>query len=156
MFHPSTNSSGFGRSFGSPSGAPASTHFTSVSRSACDIERSLRKWPNCGSANHGGIFWVRTACFMALAQGRASLYVSIENGAASPGRWQPWQFFCKTEATSLVNVTEDLGAPDAIAATPAASNMSLIVPLGGLYIIRERKADGSGSLHVRTKDAYRP
>src|SRR5216683_7205543 len=29
----------------------------------------------------------------------------MENGAASPGRWHPWQFFCKTGATSLVNVT---------------------------------------------------
>lgn len=26
-------------------------------------------------------------------------------GAASPGRWQPWQFFCRTGRTSLWNVT---------------------------------------------------
>src|SRR5436305_13612933 len=41
---------------------------------------------------------------MATAQGRVSSYVSIEKGAASPGRWQLWQFFCRMGATSLVNV----------------------------------------------------
>src|ERR1700726_53877 len=36
-------------------------------------------------------------------------------GATSPGRWQPWQFFCKIGRTSLLNVT----APEAaIAAIP--------------------------------------
>src|SRR6267378_2469507 len=28
----------------------------------------------------------------------------MEKGAASPGRWQVWQCFCKIGATSLVNV----------------------------------------------------
>src|SRR6476659_3729564 len=41
---------------------------------------------------------------MAPVQGRVSSYVSIENGAASPGRWQVWQFFCRIGATSFVNV----------------------------------------------------
>src|SRR6201997_1421652 len=41
---------------------------------------------------------------MAPIQGRVSSYVSIENGAASPGRWQLWQFFCRIGATSFVNV----------------------------------------------------
>src|SRR5258708_6848851 len=44
---------------------------------------------------------------MALAHGRACSYLSSENGAASPGRWHPWQFFSRTDATSLVNVTGD-------------------------------------------------
>src|SRR5580693_3698309 len=43
---------------------------------------------------------------MAPVQGRVSSYVSIENGAASPGRWQLWQFFCRIGATSFVNVGE--------------------------------------------------
>ena len=35
-------------------------------------------------------------------------------GAASPGRWQPWQFFCRTGSTSLWNVTcKGLGAASA-------------------------------------------
>src|SRR5579864_40104 len=41
---------------------------------------------------------------MAPVQGRVSSYVSIENGAASPGRWQLWQCFCRIGATSFVNV----------------------------------------------------
>src|SRR5579859_8232224 len=41
---------------------------------------------------------------MAPAQGRVSSYVSIEKGAASPGRWQLWQFFCRIGATAFVNV----------------------------------------------------
>src|SRR5690348_16564847 len=57
---------------------------------------------------------------MALAQGRACSYVSSENGAASPGRWHPWQLFCKTGATSLVNVTGD----GLVAAVDAKANKS--------------------------------
>src|SRR6185437_1795346 len=69
-----------------------------------DNDRSLAKWPYCGSANQGGMIFCCTASLMATAQGRVSSYVSIENGPASPGRWQFWQFFCKMGATSLVNV----------------------------------------------------
>src|SRR4029077_18916666 len=45
-----------------------------------------------------------TASFIAPVQGRVSSYVSIENGAASPGRWQLWHFFCRIGATSFANV----------------------------------------------------
>src|SRR5215510_9460248 len=41
---------------------------------------------------------------MALAQGRASRYVSKDMGATSPGRWQPWHRFCRIDSTSLLNV----------------------------------------------------
>src|ERR1700756_5258818 len=41
---------------------------------------------------------------MAPVHGRVSSYVSMEKGAASPGRWQLWQFFCRIGATSFVNV----------------------------------------------------
>src|SRR5215469_15618765 len=50
------------------------------------------------------MIFCRTANFIAPAHGRVSSYVSIENGAASPGRWQLWQRFCKIDATSFVNV----------------------------------------------------
>src|SRR5207244_9423781 len=45
-----------GASLGLPGSAPPSAHFTSVSISAGFKDRSLRKWPYWGSANHGGIF----------------------------------------------------------------------------------------------------
>src|SRR5665213_1403144 len=67
--------------------------------------RSLAKCPYLGSANHGGIFCAITAALSALAQGRASEYVSSDMGATSPGRWHSWQFFCRTGRTSLLNVT---------------------------------------------------
>src|SRR5579864_3652683 len=35
-------------------------------------------------------------------------------GATSPGRWQPWQFFCKIGRTSLLNVTVLEAAPATI------------------------------------------
>src|SRR5580693_2444166 len=56
-----------------------------------------------------------TAIFIIAAHGRVSSYVSIENGAASPGRWQVWQCFCKIGATSLVKVGGGLfgSCPDA-------------------------------------------
>src|SRR6185437_1809295 len=65
-------------------------------------------------------FFSNTASFMALAQGRVCSYVSSENGAASPGRWHPWQFFCRTGATSFVNVTGD----GLVAAVDAKANRS--------------------------------
>src|SRR4029077_7224892 len=91
-------------SLGSPSGAPASTQSTSVLMSLRDNEASLTNFPNCGSANHGGIFFSSTAYLIAFAHGRACSYVSSENGAASPGRWQVWQWCCRIGATSLVKV----------------------------------------------------
>jgi hypothetical protein len=88
---------------------------TKVVMSAWLSRRSLAKWPYCGSANHGGIFWLTTATLIAFAQGRASLYVRSDIGATSPGRWQPWQFFCKMGSTSRLNVT-GAGALEAAAA----------------------------------------
>ena len=41
----------------------------SISRSATKA-RSFENLPKCGSANHGGIFFVTTADLMALDQGR--------------------------------------------------------------------------------------
>src|SRR5215470_12738755 len=80
--HPSAgHRTGTGASFALPSGAPASTHREMVSISLAFSERSLAKWPTCGSANHGGIFFVRTAVFIAFAHGRTSLYVSRDIGA---------------------------------------------------------------------------
>src|SRR5581483_4492377 len=71
MFHPSRHSIGGGMSFGSPSGAPASTHAASVLTSVSVSLRSFAKCPNRGSANHGGIFLVNTASLMDFAHGRA-------------------------------------------------------------------------------------
>jgi hypothetical protein len=87
--------------------------------SVCDSEALFAKFPNCGSANHGGIFFASTAAFMAFAQGRACSYVSRENGAASPGRWHAWQFRCRIGATSFVNVCagKPRDAPSAIVRT---------------------------------------
>src|ERR1700682_1868504 len=118
IFQPSWKVSGAGLSFASPSVAPWSAQETKVLMSAWLSRRSLAKWPYCGSANQGGIFWLTTATFIAFAQGRASLYVSSDIGATSPGRWQPWQFFCKIGSTSRLNVTE-AGALEAAAAAIA-------------------------------------
>src|SRR5947207_12086248 len=104
MFQPSTNRAGFGARFGSPSGAPLLAQETSVSMSDAESERSLENLPKCGSAYHGGIRLRITASRIAFAHGRASRYVSRDIGAASPGRWQPWQFFSRIGATSLLNV----------------------------------------------------
>ena len=81
MFHPSRHSMGGGMSFGSPSGAPASTHATSVLTSASVSLRSFAKWPNRGSANHGGIFFVSTASLIDLAHGRVLSYVRSDDRA---------------------------------------------------------------------------
>src|SRR5579862_7816318 len=91
-------------SFGSPSGAPAFAQATMVETSCMERERSLAKCPTAGSAYHGGMIFCETTRFMLLAQGRACSYVSSGNGAASPGRWQLWQFFCRIGATSCEKV----------------------------------------------------
>ena len=69
-------------------------------------ERSFEKCPYFGSANQGGIFLVSTSARIDLAHGRASLKVSSEKGAISPGRWHSWQCFWTIGSTSLWNVTE--------------------------------------------------
>src|SRR5580658_9728681 len=105
MPQPSTKfCTGVGISSGAPFCAPAFTQFTNVRISATDKERSFEKWPYCGSANQGGIIFCVTTILMVGAQGLVCSKVSIEKGAASPGRWQVWQCFCKIGATSLVNV----------------------------------------------------
>ena len=72
MFQPFTNFIGVGASFGLPGCAPPSTQVTRVF-TCCGVSfRSLEKWPYCGSAYHGGIFFVSTAILMATAHGRAS------------------------------------------------------------------------------------
>src|ERR1700761_2500425 len=89
-----------GRSFWSPSGAPALAQAMMVWMSASLSARLLEKCPYFGSANQGGICFCCTASFIAVAHGFVSANVSIENGAASPGRWHDWQFFCRIGATS--------------------------------------------------------
>src|SRR4030095_1940314 len=112
------HSIGGGAAFGSPCGAPPSTHLVIVSMSVCLSDRSLAKDPCCGSANHGGISRARTLNLIARAHRRACSYVSSDIGAIWPGRWPDWQFFCKIGRTSLVNVT---GAP--------AASCALVVPV---------------------------
>src|SRR5437879_7295571 len=107
---PSTKFGDAGMSLGSPCGAPAFTQATIVLISLSVSERSFAKCPKVGSANQGGIIFCRTTRFMLAAQGRACSYVSSGNGAASPGRWQVWQFFWRMGATSLVKVTLGLAA----------------------------------------------
>src|SRR3979490_1410094 len=92
----------------SPFGAPAFTQARIVLISFSVRERSFEKCPKLGSANHGGMIFCCTTRFMLGAQGRACSYVSSGNGAASPGRWQVWQFFWRMGATSLVKVTVEL------------------------------------------------
>src|SRR6202043_821363 len=91
-------------SSGAPFCDPPLTHATSVRISSADNDRSFTKCPYLGSANHGGMIFCVTAVFIIRAQGSVSSYVGMEKGAASPGRWQVWQCFCKIGATSLVNV----------------------------------------------------
>ena len=69
---PAGHSIGGGATAGSPSGAPRSTHAAIVAISDSLSDRSLLKWPYCGSANHGGIALVTTACLIAFAHGRVS------------------------------------------------------------------------------------
>jgi len=83
---------------------------------------------------------VRLATFsrMDLAQGRTSLYVSAENGAASPGRWQPAQFLKKIGATSLLKVRFLIAELVSVArlagdsSRPAASNSAGGAVAGGI------------------------
>src|SRR5678815_126892 len=84
---------GGGASFGSPSSAPLSAHFTIVSMSFCGSDRSLANGPVAASANHGGICRLSTLVFIDRAHGRASWNVTSDIGAICPGRWQDWQFF---------------------------------------------------------------
>src|SRR5262252_4334266 len=101
---------GGGASFSSPDGAPLSAHFEMISSSFDLSEGSLEKWPTPGSADQGGIFRLRTAAFIAFAQGRVLGYVRKDIGAMLPGRWQVWQCCWRIGRTSLWNVTEESAA----------------------------------------------
>src|SRR6266699_7233474 len=104
MPHPSTDSfTGGGISFGAPSCAPPFTQVTSLRISAGESDLSLEKCPYCGSAYHGGMIFCVTTILIVEAHGLVSLYVSIENGAASLGRLHVWQCFCRIGATSFEN-----------------------------------------------------
>ena len=69
---PSANVGAGGSLVGSPSGAPASTHRTIVSRSASVSLRSFTNRPTDGSACHGGISPVTTLFLIDRPQGRVS------------------------------------------------------------------------------------
>src|SRR5262249_565197 len=89
----------------SPSGAPVSAHAVRVLMSVSVSLASFRKPPYRGSANHGGIFLLRTASLIAFAHGRVLSYVRNDMGATSRGRWQTWQFLCSIGSTSLLKET---------------------------------------------------
>src|SRR5215472_8574875 len=125
IVQPSTNCFGAGISLGSPSGEPPSTQLTSVSRSALGSVGLFANLPNCGSANHGGILRWSTASLIALAHGRTCSYVSMENGAAWPGRWHFWQLRCNTGATSLVKVGAACASELTAVLTPITHNSIL-------------------------------
>src|SRR5262245_5677870 len=89
-FHPWSSGQDFGAgiAFGSPCGAPASTHLTIVSISLSEIERSfLNFWtPTVLSMSHGGMVWSATRVRIARAHGRTSWYVTSDMGAIESGR----------------------------------------------------------------------
>src|SRR5260370_40165833 len=66
---PSGHLTGGGATLASPSGAPLSAHFAMVSIALCSRDRSFKKWPTRGSANHGVLFLLSTAAFAALSPG---------------------------------------------------------------------------------------
>src|SRR5436305_30464 len=74
-------------------------------------------------------------------------------GAVSPGRWQPWQFFTRMGATSLLNVTCDglailLGAAAASRVARLAINPKAIVFITVASIIRVDRRKSSSALRV--------
>src|SRR6185369_6965093 len=72
-----------GMSFGSPFGAPASTHFRIVSICLSDSERSFSNsvMPTVLSMCHGGICRAATRLLIDLAHGRASSKETSDIGA---------------------------------------------------------------------------
>ena len=109
-------------SFGSPCGAPASTHFTIVSSCSSVSERSfLNFWmPTLRSICHGGICRSATRVLIDFAHGRASAKVISDIGAIESGRWHASHFSWKIGAMSFVNV----GVFGASAAAAAAGSIS--------------------------------
>src|SRR3954451_2246332 len=82
-----TSGGGVGMSFGSPCGAPASTHRTMVSTCSSLSDMSFLKcWtPTVRSMCHGGICRVATRSLIERAHGRASWYVIRDIGAMEFG-----------------------------------------------------------------------
>ena len=108
----------------SPRGAPASAQapMTAISSSVSEMS-SLNRWtPMFFSMNQGGISRSAVFCFIALAHGRASSYVTNDIGARAPGRWQLWHERWRIGATSRVNVTSDAASAPAGAGDAPASN----------------------------------
>src|SRR6266849_2882435 len=102
--------------------APPSIHATIFSFSLVNSDRSFENFPYFGSGDHGGILPASTAARIAFAHGRVSSKVRSDMGAISPGRWQPWQRFCKIGSMSLWNVRVT-GAAWSTAACEAAASI---------------------------------
>src|ERR1700678_1029166 len=100
IFQPSVQRGEGGASCESPSGAVASAHAASAAISWEVSVGSLEKWPNCESANHGGILRSVTYFAMIGAYSRTSPYVVNDMGAISPALWQRWQCCCTMGKTS--------------------------------------------------------
>jgi hypothetical protein len=113
-----------GISFGSPFGAPASTHFTIVSISLSLSERSFsNSWmPIVLSMCQGGICRAATRFLIERAHGRDSSNVTSDIGAIESGRWQASHLFWKIGAMSLVKVGACAAATAGIANTAIRPN----------------------------------
>src|SRR5262249_23237505 len=98
----------FGRSFGSPSGAPASTQ--RAIRSICwsESDRSLANFwiPTVLSTYHGGMSRPTTLVLIDLTHGRTSLKFEWAIGAMPSAGWQISHFSWKIGGMSLARVTE--------------------------------------------------
>ncbi len=70
MFQPVALLTGGGASFTLPSGAPSSAHVAKVLICSCVKDGSFEKWPQHGSANHGGMVLLAVTSLIAGAKGR--------------------------------------------------------------------------------------
>src|SRR5881628_3699273 len=78
---PAGKTRGGGASFGSPFGAPVSTHFAMIATSSSLSDGSGEYSPTERSKCHGGMKRETTLSLIDRAHGRESSYVSMENGA---------------------------------------------------------------------------
>src|SRR3954464_2587141 len=129
-------------SFGSPCGAPASTHLTMVSSCSSLSERSfLNFWmPTVRSICHGGIWPSATRALIERAHGRASAKVISDIGAIESGRWQASHLSWKIGAMSLVNVgvfgvSAAPAAAGSISATPSVHAPTATILVLNLMLI---------------------
>src|SRR6476661_3066453 len=136
-----------------------------VALSASLSRHSLVNLPYAGSACHGGIVPPFTFCAIARAHGRASLKVSSDIGAISPGRWHVVQFANRIGATSLLYV----GLVDVVCAWAAGANARTVPRAAaaatnpvvitstpadcGIEVSRHRRAI---SYYLRNKGRVRP